>query len=259
MLFDEDREMYITSPQPPEKELSKYYDSDAYISHTDSNKGVMETLYQAVKKYSLALKLRLMRSLKNEQGKLLDIGAGTGDFLKLAKDNGWEVKGIEPNEKARFLGETKGIPLSETIDSLQGQSFDIVTLWHVLEHLPELNDTIKKIEGFVKPGGILIVAVPNFRSFDARYYKEYWAAYDVPRHLWHFSRESMKKIFSSEMELIKIKPMIFDSFYVSLLSEKYKGGNSFSLKGILVGFWSNIAALSTREYSSHIYCYKKRD
>ena len=121
-----------------------------------------------------------------------------------------------------------------------------------------LKHTIQKIEALVKPGGLLIVAVPNFKSFDAKYYKEYWAAYDVPRHLWHFSKDSMRKLFSSEMKLVKIKPMIFDSFYVSLLSEKYKNGKSFSIKAILVGLWSNIAALKTRESSSHIYCFKKQ-
>jgi 2-polyprenyl-3-methyl-5-hydroxy-6-metoxy-1,4-benzoquinol methylase len=187
----------------------------------------------------------------------LDIGAGTGDFLKLAKDNGWDVKGVEPNDGASNLARKKNIEICETIDKLSGETFDVVTLWHVLEHLPDLEIITKKIEDLIKPGGILIVAVPNFKSYDAKYYKNYWAAYDTPRHLWHFSKTAMRGIFSNTMKLIKIKPMIFDSFYVSLLSEKYKSGKVFSVKALFIGLWSNILALNSKEYSSHIYCYKK--
>jgi 2-polyprenyl-3-methyl-5-hydroxy-6-metoxy-1,4-benzoquinol methylase len=258
LLYDAEKDMLITSPQPNEEELSKYYESEAYISHTDASKGLMATLYQVVKKYSLALKLRLITSLQGQTGSLLDIGAGTGEFLKLAKDNNWNVEGVEPNEKARGYANEKGIVLKENIEELKGEFFDVVTLWHVLEHLPDLENIIPKIEAFVKPGGVLIIAVPNFKSFDAIYYKNYWAAYDVPRHLWHFSKKSMKHLFSSEMKLQKVKPMIFDSFYVSLLSEKYKTGNAFSIKALFIGLWSNISALNTRESSSHIYCFKKQ-
>ena len=257
LLIDAKRDMLITSPQPKAEDLAKYYESDAYISHTDSKAGIMASLYQNVKKYSLALKLRLIQTLNGTSGSLLDIGAGTGDFLKLAKDNGWIVEGIEPNENASNLAKQKDLKIYETIDLLSGQTFDVVTLWHVLEHLPELEIMIQKIEALIKPGGTLIVAVPNFKSYDANYYKKYWAAYDTPRHLWHFSKTAMTRIFSSSMTLVKIKPMIFDSFYVSLLSEKYKTGKSFSIKALFVGLWSNLVALNSKEYSSHIYCYKK--
>lgn len=259
LVYDEELEMLTTYPQPKVLDLPKYYESEAYISHTDAKTGLMAILYQWIKKYSLALKLRLIRSMKDERGSLLDIGAGTGEFLKLAGDNGWNIQGIEPNEKARKLANSKGVELKDAMKSLEGVQYDVVTLWHVLEHLPELEVVVKEIEAFVKPGGLLIIAVPNFNSFDARYYKNYWAAYDVPRHLWHFSKRTMEKLFSTEMDLIKIKPMIFDSYYVSLLSEKYKTGKSFSIKAIFIGLWSNISAMSTREYSSQIYCYKKSD
>ncbi len=257
LLYEPEKEMLITCPAPNKEDLSSYYESEEYISHTDAKKGLLATLYQTVKKYSLALKLRLITFLNKSPGSLLDIGAGTGEFLKLAKDNGWEVYGVEPNEKARAFSSEKGIDSEISIDDLEGKQFDVVTLWHVLEHLPDLKETISKIETFVKPGGTLIVAVPNFRSFDAKYYKEFWAAYDVPRHLWHFSRTSMQKLFSGEMKLLKIKPMIFDSFYVSLLSEKYKTKNRFSIKAFFIGFWSNMAAWRTKEFSSLIYCFKK--
>ena len=257
LLEDSERGMLITSPRPEVEDLAKYYESDAYISHTDSKKGLFASIYQNVRKYSLALKLRLITSLHGNEGSLLDIGAGTGDFLKLAKNNHWDVKGIEPNENAANLARQKGLEINESIDALEGLIFDVVTLWHVLEHLPDLEIIIEKIEALVKPGGILIVAVPNFKSYDAKFYKNYWAAYDTPRHLWHFSKVSMGKIFSSTIKLIKIKPMIFDSFYVSLLSEKYKTGKSFSIKALFIGLWSNLAGINTKEYSSHIYCYKK--
>ncbi|MFT7036572.1 MAG: ubiquinone/menaquinone biosynthesis C-methylase UbiE [Cyclobacteriaceae bacterium] len=257
LLIDSKRDMLTTSPQPKAEDLAKYYESNDYISHTDSKAGFMASMYQNIKKYSLALKLRLILTLNGSPGLLLDIGAGTGDFLKLAKDNGWEVKGIEPNDGAANLAKQKKLEIYENIDQLSGQTFDVVTLWHVLEHLPDLEMVIQKIESLIKPGGTLIVAVPNFKSYDANYYKNYWAAYDTPRHLWHFSKTAMGNIFSSSMKLVKIKPMIFDSFYVSLLSEKYKTGNSFSIKALFIGLWSNISALNSKEYSSHIYCYKK--
>jgi len=257
LLIDSKRDMLITSPQPGAENLAKYYESDAYISHTDSKAGLMAAVYQNVKKYSIALKLRLILTLNGSPGLLLDIGAGTGDFLKLAKDNGWDVKGVEPNDGASNLAKQKNLEIYDAIDKLSGQSFDVVTLWHVLEHLPDLEVITQKIEALIKPGGTLIVAVPNFKSYDANHYKNYWAAYDTPRHLWHFSKTAMGNLFSSSMTLVKIKPMVFDSFYVSLLSEKYKTGRSFSIKALLIGLWSNISALNSKEYSSHIYCYKK--
>ena len=132
-----------------------------------------------------------------------------------------------------------------------------MTLWHVLEHLPELEFEINRLKRMVKPGGHLIIAVPNYKSYDAGYYQEYWAAYDAPRHLWHFSRKSMENIFCDSMHLVDVKPMWFDAFYVSLLSEKYKSGNSFSIKALFIALWSNIKALNSKEYSSLIYCFQK--
>lgn len=257
LLIDSRRDLLITSPQPNEQDLSKYYESNLYISHTDSKAGLMAFLYQYVKKYSLALKLRLILRLNGSSGTLLDIGSGTGDFLKLAKDNGWEAKGVEPNASARNLAKQKNLEVFETIDMLSGQTYDVITLWHVLEHLPNLELATQKIAHLLKPGGTLVVAVPNFNSYDAKYYKRYWAAYDTPRHLWHFSKTSMAKIFPLSVRLVKTKPMLFDAFYVSLLSEKYKKGTTFSVKALFIGLWSNIKGLGSKEYSSQIYCYKK--
>tara|TARA_R100001132_G_C3263175_1_gene86746 strand:+ start:174 stop:1022 length:849 start_codon:yes stop_codon:yes gene_type:complete len=257
LVWSEDQKILITQPQPLTENLFQYYESNEYISHTDSKKGLLNFLYQVVKNYSLKRKLRLIEKLHPGKGSLLDIGAGTGDFLKYAKDNNWEVNGVEVNASARSLSLNKGIPLKESIEECKGNQFDVVTLWHVLEHLPDLQNTVLNIEALVKEGGTLIVAVPNFNSYDAKFYKEFWAAYDVPRHLWHFSQESMKMLFSSKMTLVKTKPMIFDAFYVSLISEKYKNGNTFSLKAFWIGLRSNLSAWKTKEYSSLIYIFKK--
>jgi len=256
LLYDSEREMLITSPQPSLENLSRYYESEDYISHTDNKKGLINSLYQLVKKRALQNKTDLINKLNNGTGSLLDIGAGTGDFLNIAGQKGWKINGVEPNKSARDLAASKNVILKETLEELSGNKFDVITLWHVLEHLPNLEETILSIENLLAPGGTLIIAVPNYNSFDAKHYKTYWAAFDVPRHLWHFSKSSMKLIFSNHLKLQKIKPMIFDSFYVSLLSEKNINGNSSFIKAFLIGFWSNISAWRTKEYSSLIYCYK---
>lgn len=246
-----------THPQPDPENLSRYYDSDEYISHSDSTKGMLAFLYQAVKKRSLKKKVKLIKKLNSGTGELLDIGAGTGEFLKLAREQGWSIKGVEPNPKARALANEKDLHLHQSLDEISGQQFDVVTLWHVLEHLPDLENTIQKIKNLVKEEGTLIIAVPNFKSWDARYYKKHWAAFDVPRHLWHFSQDSLVQLFSPAYKLKRTRPMIFDSFYVSLLSEKYKTGNSFSIRAFWIGLWSNMIAWRSGEYSSLIYCFKK--
>ncbi len=259
LLYDAEKEMLVTSPQPAIENLSKYYKSEEYISHTDSKKGIASFLYQLVKKNALQKKISLITSLNNGAGSLLDIGAGTGDFLKQAKKKSWKISGVEPNESARKLAKEKGVNLKKRIEYYEEERFDVITLWHVLEHLPNLEKTISTIENLLKPGGILIVAVPNYKSFDAKHYKSNWAAYDAPRHLWHFSRSSMERLFSKDMELEKIKPMVFDSFYVSLLSEKNKTGKQNLIKAFLIGLQSNLSAWITREYSSLIYCFKKAE
>ncbi len=257
LIYDSDLDFLKTFPQPITEDFSKYYDSKDYISHTDEKRGLFSSIYQFVKKWSLQKKSKLIISQNNGIGSLLDVGAGTGDFLKVAKKNGWQVQGIEPNEKAVKLAFEKGIELKSSLNDFEGKQFDVITLWHVLEHIPNLEETIIKLSNLVKPNGTLIIAVPNFKSFDAKHYGKFWAAFDVPRHLWHFSKVAIQKLFSENFELEKIEPMIFDSFYVSLLSEKYKNGNKFSLKAIWIGLKSNLKAKQTKEYSSHIYCFKK--
>ncbi len=257
LIYDSELDFLKTSPQPKLEDLPKYYESQDYISHTDETRGLFSRLYQLVKKWSLQKKLKLIFQLNSGIGSLLDVGAGTGDFLKVAKEKGWQVQGMEPNKNALKLAAEKGIELKSSLYDFEGTQFDVITLWHVLEHIPNLDETIIELSKLVKPHGTLIIAVPNFKSFDAKHYGKFWAAFDAPRHLWHFSRKSIQKLFSANFQLEKIEPMIFDSFYVSLLSEKYKNQNKFSLKAIWIGFLSNLKAKRTKEYSSHIYCFKK--
>ncbi|PCJ97729.1 MAG: methyltransferase [Flavobacteriaceae bacterium] len=257
LMHNLDLDMLITTPEP--KNLETYYQSDDYISHTDSQKTFVDKIYQSVKKYSLRKKLNLISKGVNSNKSLLDIGAGTGDFLSLAKNNGWTINGVEPNEKARAKASEKGVTIISDMESLPpSKKYSVITLWHVLEHLPDLEKQIKKISSLLEDEGTLIVAVPNFKSFDANHYKNFWAAFDVPRHLWHFSRGSIELLFEKEnMKVAEIKPMLFDSFYVSLLSEKYKTGNQNFAKAFCVGLWSNMKAWRTKEYSSLIYVLTK--
>lgn len=257
LLKNNTMELLETYPQPSTEEISKYYESDGYISHTDSHKGWINIIYQTVKKYSLRRKMDLIDQGFGGVGTLLDIGAGTGDFLNEAGKRGWDVTGIEINADARALAMQKDLRLYESMLAVEGRKFDVVTLWHVLEHLHDLPKSIDRITNFLKPGGMLVVAVPNYNSFDANYYGPFWAAYDVPRHLWHFSQNSMKKLFAPELSLVRIKPLIFDAFYVSLLSEKYATGKKFSLRAFWIGFRSNLKARRSKEYSSLIYIYTK--
>lgn len=259
LRYDEDLDMLVTSPQP--EQLDTYYKSEAYISHTDANKTFTDKLYQIVKKYSLRKKVALINRQLQKSKSLLDIGAGTGDFLVSAKQEGWNIKGVEPSADARRRAKEKGIELSADLKILDGERFGLITLWHVLEHLSDLEDQISSIVSHLEEEATLVIAVPNFKSKDAHHYKRYWAAYDVPRHLWHFSRNSITELFAEHgLKLIETKPMIFDAFYVALLSEKYKNGKTGFLtlcKAFGVGLWSNLSAWRTKEYSSLIYILKK--
>ncbi len=269
LILDEELEMLITSPKPEKSKLSKYYESESYISHTDSSKTFIDKIYQIVKNYTIRKKVKLIDSLQTEGKSILDIGCGTGDFLAASKNDGWNVVGIEPNEKAKNFAikkvntaNTKVSLFYKDIEALlkenSNQKFDVISMWHVLEHVYDLEEYISNLEKLLKPNGSLLIAVPNFNSFDAKYYGKFWAAYDVPRHLWHFSQKSIVKLFGKRnLKVVQTLPMKFDSYYVSLLSEKYKTGISNPVKAFRIGFQSNIKASTSKEYSSLIYILKK--
>jgi 2-polyprenyl-3-methyl-5-hydroxy-6-metoxy-1,4-benzoquinol methylase len=257
LYYDEKLDMLITHPQPSLENLGKYYESVDYISHTDSKRSLFEKAYHFVKNIALKNKLNLINELQPSKGRILDIGAGTGDFLSVAKENGWQTIGIEPSEKAKGIAKNKGVSFVEQTSTLENYSFDVISMWHVLEHVPNLDNQIKELKRLLKPNGTLIIAVPNFKSFDAKHYGKFWAAYDVPIHFWHFSKKAIQQLFGNEnMKLEKVLPMKFDSFYVSLLSEKYKTGKMNFIKAFFIGLQSNWKAKEDFEYSSHIYILK---
>ena len=257
VMFNKEFDMLVTIPVP--KNISDYYKSEDYISHTDSKKSLFDKVYQAVKNTTLKSKLRLINSFNTKSKKVLDVGAGTGDFLKVCKTNSWEIFGSEPDSGARNIAAKKGVNLEKDLSKFQNQQFDVITLWHVLEHVENLQEYITTLKSLLTENGRLIIAVPNFKSYDAIMYKEFWAAFDVPRHLWHFSKTSISKLFSYEnMKVEKILPMKFDAYYVVLLSEKYKHKKSKPFSAFINGFKSNFKAKSTKEYSSLIYVLKKQ-
>lgn len=249
-----------TSPKPTVDKLPGYYQSEDYISHTDSKRNLFEKVYHLVRSISLKKKLKLINSFSSETKILLDVGCGTGDFLQTAQQNQWIVSGIEPNNEARVIANkktNKSVFGAEKLQELDSKRFDVITLWHVLEHLPNLEDDIKTFKNLLKEEGTLVIAVPNYKSFDAEYYKVFWAAYDVPRHLWHFNKTSISNLVAKQnMKVVEVKPMWFDAFYVSMLSEKYKTGKMNPVKGFWVGLRSNLKSLRTKEASSLIYVIK---
>ena len=259
LLLNEEYPLLKTHPQPTLDRLGMYYEFDDYISHTDGKRTLFEKMYHFIKRRAIKNKLRLIEQHQPVKGKILDIGAGTGDFLLEAKNKNWETVGVEPNEKAKSIAINKGVLFADTIEKLESNSFDVITLWHVLEHVPDVAHQVAELKRLLKPSGTLIIAVPNFKSFDANYYKTFWAAYDVPRHLWHFSKTAIEKLFDKQnMNLVAVKPMWFDSYYVSLLSEKNKTGKMNFINGLAIGFVSNVVGIFKNEYSSHIYILKNK-
>lgn len=261
LVFNDEFGMLETFPQPSVETLGDYYKSEDYISHTDAKRNFFEKVYHYVKEIALKKKLRLINSVSNNSKILLDVGCGTGDFLQVAGNSGWNITGIEPNEEARHIANRKTnntVLDADQLFKLEAGSFDVITLWHVLEHLPNLDKHFSVFKKLLKSEGTLIIAVPNYKSYDAQVYKEFWAAYDAPRHLWHFNQDAIKQLaVKSNMKYVKTIPMKFDAFYVSLLSEKYKSGKMNYLQGFWNGLLSNFKAKSSGEYSSLIYVLKK--
>ena len=244
----------------PDKEgIGKYYQSENYISHSDTSEGFINNIYHKVRKRTLVQKRKLVETVTSTKaGNILDVGCGTGAFLYTMKEAGWNATGLEPDKTAREKAlELYGLHLdnSEKFYQLAPQSFDAITMWHVLEHVHDLHAYIDQLRNLLKPRGKLFIAVPNYTSHDADVYKEFWAAYDVPRHLYHFSPASMKMLLEKHgMKVDQMKPMWYDSVYVSMLSEQYKTGHSSPIKGLITGAASNLKALSdTGKCSSVIY------
>lgn len=247
----------FTADAPSEENIAPYYKAEEYISHTETKKGLISNLYHRVRKITLQQKAKMVSTYTGKiVGHHLDIGAGTGAFVHAMENAGWNSIGIEPEASARKRANELYLasvyPMSE-LNNFSEKSYTAVTLWHVLEHVHQLHDLLTKIKNILDTDGRVFIAVPNHESFDARYYGKYWAAYDVPRHLYHFTPVTMKKLLEQHgLDIVQIKPMWFDSFYVSMLSEKYKKGNI--IRGLLIAAISNLQAIFMRnKCSSLIY------
>lgn len=252
----------ITSPRPDSDSIGKYYQSEKYISHSGGKKTIIDKIYFLAQRLTLRWKYNLIRSYKSKC-EILDYGCGTGAFLDFLQKRRWDVTGVEPSAIARIKAESSlQKKIYQSLDDNIEKKFDVITLWHVLEHIHELEDAIQKIKNLLKENGIIFIAVPNYESADAIKYREHWAAYDVPRHLWHFSKTTIERLLvKHKLILLEIKPMKLDSYYVCTLSEGYKNPNQSkivnAIKGIINGLKSNFAGNKAMNYSSLIYVIKK--
>jgi len=254
----------FTSPRPDENTLSNYYASASYISHTNKANSLINRLYLIARRRTLQWKISLLQKYSNtENVKILDYGCGTGEFLHACKEKNWNVNGIEPSSTARDQAAKKTqVQITSSIAEQLDNDFDIITLWHVLEHVSNLTEITQQLKTKLKSTGVLIIAVPNHKSWDAKHYKEYWAGYDVPRHLWHFSQKNIEQLTKNTgLKIVASKPMLLDAFYISLLSEKYRSNNKTTaiglIKAFLNGLISNVKAKKNNEYSSLIYIISK--
>jgi 2-polyprenyl-3-methyl-5-hydroxy-6-metoxy-1,4-benzoquinol methylase len=249
----------FTNPRPTKKEIGKYYKSEDYISHSNKSNNLIGKIYQIVRYKTLNDKLNLINKL-HKKGALLDIGCGTGHFLTVCQKAGWMINGIEPDEQANKIAQSKtGTDIgSDFLEEKYNQKFDIITMWHVLEHVHDLEEYIQKLSNVLSSTGKLVIAVPNSESYDASTYRENWAAYDVPRHLYHFTSSTIQKLLIRHgFKLLDKQGMYFDAYYVSMLSEKYKKNKGNLLKAVKQGFESNSYAKRENNYSSMIYILEK--
>lgn len=253
-------DLLLTNPRPDADSISPYYQSDEYISHNKSG-GLFARAYRFAQTYTLWYKARLVHRLLPKGADVLDYGCGVGDFAAYLKKRRFNTLGVEPSPTARSTASEKGVTTFSSLSQLSAgaSKFHMVTLWHVLEHIHDLNPTIKQLKKLLHKKGYLLVAVPNISSWDARHYNTDWAAFDVPRHLYHFSRSNIETLFKNHnIKLIGARPLYLDSFYISLLSEKYATGNINIFKSVINGCKSNIYGYKTGEYSSMIYILQRK-
>lgn len=253
--------LLYTMPRPPKDKIGNYYKSEEYYSHQENKKGFIPKIYERVKTVNLKHKYKLATKGLGK-GKLLDIGCGVGDFLHKLEAHGWHCVGVEPSEDAKAIARKRtNAELLESVDlnRIPDNYFEVITMWHVLEHVDELKWQVEQLQRLISNEGRIVIAVPNFKSYDAQFYKEHWAAYDVPRHLNHFNRQSISKIFSTNgLKLVKTDKLKWDAYYISYMSEQYMRHNLPLVRGVYRGWLSNIKARRSGEWSSMVYIFEKK-
>lgn len=246
----------FTQDVPDEASIGPYYQSPDYISHSNTDKGLLNKLYQRVRTYTLRQKASLVTRHTAAKGSVLDVGAGIGAFLNQMQKNGWQITGVEPDEGARLQAKklfNLALLPTAALPQLPARSFDAITLWHVLEHVESLHEYVEQLKNLLRPNGKIFIAVPNYTSLDAHVYGNHWAAYDVPRHLYHFTPGAMKVLMQKHgLKIIATKPMWFDAFYISLLSSKYRRGKTTWVAAGISGLRSNLRTLFNRNASSSL-------
>ena len=251
----------FTNPRPSSEDLLKYYESDGYISHGTKSDSLFDRLYETVRNLTIRWKVNLINQISDKDS-VLDYGCGTGDFLKAAYQNQWTIHGIEPSDSARKTAENNTAhKISKNLNELPAKKYKIITLWHVLEHVTDVKEILFQMKQLLKEEGRLIIAVPNHESYDAKNFGEYWAAYDLPRHLWHFDKKTLTNILSkASLQVEAVIPMKLDAYYISILSNNYKYGKSAinMLRAFKDGTLSNFKARKENNYSSLIYIAKSK-
>lgn len=243
---------------PPKTNFNAFYPKDNYDSHQDHKKGLSGMAYNLIQRLMFRYKYLILK--RYSQGKsVLDIGGGTGAFGAFFSKKGYEVILTEPSDNARIEAKKKGLFACASLKDLPSKkTYSIVTLWHVFEHLPDPSKALTEYHKLLKDNGLLVLALPNYSSFDAKYYQEQWAAYDVPRHLWHYTPKGIRmRVGAQGFRLQKAFPLWFDSFYIAYLSERYQKNKFPLVRGLFIGLLSNLSALVTGQYSSLIYVFRK--
>ena len=252
--------LLFTNPRPEDDDLPGYYESEEYISHSNQAQSLTDRLYKVARYFTLRQKCRIIEKHHHHHDKtLLDVGCGTGHFLQHCQHKGWQISGMEPHpparEKATRLTDTN---IYANLNEIKSQQFSVITLWHVLEHVTDLRATVQRLYELLWEDGILVVAVPNHQAYEAAKFGNHWAAWDVPRHLYHFDRHSIGKLFATyKLDLIATLPMWLDSYYISLLSNQYASGHKKPLNSFITGSLSNIYAIKTGDFSSLVYLFRK--
>jgi len=259
------------SPRPPEEETESFYQADGYdpFITLSKPKSTVEKLYSVSRRFTLRWKAKLVHKLVNKGGSILDLGCSTGEFLLCLRED-YKVEGIEPEARAaRFAREHFGLnahtgTLDTTIAGLEQAPYDLITMWHVLEHIPNPVSAITQLKTLLKPGGSILFALPNIGSADAGFYGEQWVALDTPRHLWHFTPASLDKLMAKcGFKRVQSGMLPLDTFYNCLMSEqlviKQKGKIQLILTPIRLPLFvtlSIIKGLFTGKHSGLFYIYR---